>query len=106
MSIHLTPHGLSRPHWYALVAVLAFSFLLIPQKSEAGIYARIPPPADIHETPGPPPHGRNYVWVSGHWRWQSRVTDLNLILLQTILTFWRRLPTIDQNATNNAGLVL
>jgi hypothetical protein len=51
MSIHLTPHGLSRPHWYALVAVLAFSFLLIPQKSEAGIYARIPPPADIHETP-------------------------------------------------------
>jgi hypothetical protein len=49
-----------------LVTILAFSFLLIPQKSEAGIYANIAPPALISETPGRPPPWRTYVWIPGH----------------------------------------
>src|SRR5258707_15531449 len=43
----------ARPVLTALVAVLVFSFILIPQRSEGGIYAPTPPPALIPETPGP-----------------------------------------------------
>ena len=41
----------------ALLTALTFSVLFIPHKSEATIYATIPPPALIPETPGPPRHG-------------------------------------------------
>ncbi len=58
-----------------LVTILVFSFLLIPQKSEAGIYANIAPPALIPETPGPPPPWRTYVWIPGHWRWHRNRYD-------------------------------
>src|SRR5882724_8691766 len=55
----------ARPVLTALVAVLVFSFILIPQKSEGGIYAPNPPPALIPETPGPPPPWRTYAWIPG-----------------------------------------
>ncbi len=58
-----------------LVTILVFGFLLIPQKSEAGIYANIAPPALIPETPGPPPPWRTYVWIPGHWRWHRNRYD-------------------------------
>jgi hypothetical protein len=58
-----------------LVAVLVFSFILIPQKSEGGIYAPNPPPALIPETPGPPPPWRTYAWIPGHWRWHRNRYD-------------------------------
>src|SRR6266567_6592197 len=55
----------ARPVLTALVVVLVFSFILIPQKSEGGIYAPNPPPALIPETPGPPPPWRTYAWIPG-----------------------------------------
>jgi hypothetical protein len=63
------------PVFTALVAVLVFSFILIPQKSEGGIYAPNPPPALIPETPGPPPPWRTYAWIPGHWRWHRNRYD-------------------------------
>src|SRR6202023_2071525 len=53
-----------------MLTLMVLGFLLIPQKSQAGIYVRIGPPAVIVETPPPPP-GPAYVWIPGHWRWNG-----------------------------------
>jgi hypothetical protein len=53
-----------------LLAVVASSVLFNPQNSEAAIHPSTPPPDLITETPGPPPPGRIYVWIPGHWRWK------------------------------------
>jgi YXWGXW repeat-containing protein len=51
-----------------LVAIVVSIFL--PEKSEAGIYVRLGPPAVIAETPGPRP-APGYIWDPGHWRWNG-----------------------------------
>src|SRR5258707_5462305 len=64
-----------RPVLTALVAVLVFSFILIPQKSEGRIYAPKPPSSPHTRNARSATTWRTYAWIPGHWRWHRNRYD-------------------------------